>query len=109
MATRRYIQGKAYTHFTDLVLRGTLGNFLFNSIDDSRICERAEITELIALTGDNLAHDTAHDLSGSGLGEVWNDEDLLWSGEGPDDLPDLEDELLNKGSLIFGVIGESAR
>jgi len=61
---------------------------------------------LIALSGGDLAYDTAHDLSGSGLGEVWNNEDLLWSSEGPDDLPDLEDELLGKGSLIVRVIGK---
>lgn len=47
----------------DSVLRGTLGNFRLDSIDDPRLCERAEITKLITLTSNDLAHDTAHDLN----------------------------------------------
>lgn len=38
-------------------------NFRLDSIDDARVHERAKITELIALTSNNLAHDTAHDLN----------------------------------------------
>jgi hypothetical protein len=70
-----------------------------DGINDTRIGQGAEVTQLVALSGRDLAHDTTHDLARSGLGEVWNDDDLLRSGEGSDDLPDLEDELLDKGSL----------
>ena len=54
-------------------------------------------------------HDTAHDLTRPGLRKIGNDDDLLWCGERSDDLPDLKDELLSKGSFIIGAVGEFAR
>ena len=54
-------------------------------------------------------HDTVHDLTRSGLGKIRNDDDLLRSGEWSNDLPDLKDEFLSKGSFIIGVVGEFVR
>ena len=54
-------------------------------------------------------HDTAHDLTRLGLGKIGNDDDLPWCGEWSNDLPDLKDELLSKGSFIIGAVGEFAR
>ena len=54
-------------------------------------------------------HDTVHDLTRPGLRKIRNDDDLLWHGERSDDLPDLKDELLSKGSFIIGAVGEFAR
>ena len=49
-------------HFVVSVLRGALGYFLFDSVNDSRIRERAKITKLITLSSNDLAHNTTHDL-----------------------------------------------
>lgn len=82
------------------------GNLGLDGIDNARISQGAKISQLIALSGRYLAHNATHDLARSGLGEVWNNDDLLWSSEGSDDLPDLEDEFLGKGSFIVGVVGK---
>ena len=85
------------------------GDPSLDGVDDTGISQGAEITQLVALPGRDLTHDTAHDLARPGLGEVGNDVDLLRGGERTDDLPDLEDELLREGSLIVGVISEFTR
>ena len=54
-------------------------------------------------------HDMAHDLTRLGLGKIGNDDDLPWCGEWSNDLSDLKDELLSKGSFIIGVVGEFTR
>ena len=54
---------ETYIHF-DLVLRSTLGNFLLDSIDNPRVREGAEVAKLITFTGNDLTHDTTHDLKG---------------------------------------------
>lgn len=53
------------TYTLDSVLRAALGDFLLDNINDPRLRERAEITKLITLTGNDLTHDTAHDLKGA--------------------------------------------
>jgi hypothetical protein len=88
---------------------GRGGNLSLDGIDDAGISQGAEVAQLVALSCGNLAHDTAHDLTRSGLGKVGNDDDLLWRGEWPDDLPDLKNELLSEGTLVIGVVGEFAR
>ena len=58
------IHRETYIHSTDSVLRGTLGNFLLDSVDDSRLRERTEVTKLITFARNNLTHNTTHDLKG---------------------------------------------
>jgi hypothetical protein len=55
---------ETYIHFVDSVLRGTLGNFLLDSINDPRLRERTKVTKLITFAVNNLTHNTAHDLNG---------------------------------------------
>lgn len=66
-------------------------DLFLDSINDAGVSQSTKVTQLITLSRRDLAHNTAHDLTGSCLGEVWNDYDLLWGREGPDDLPDLKD------------------
>jgi len=85
------------------------GNLGLDGIDNARIGQGAEIAQLIALSGSDLAHDASHDLARPGLGEIRNEDDLPWSSEGSDYLPDLEDELLGKGGFIVVVVGKFTR
>jgi hypothetical protein len=90
-----------------LVKRLNRGSDLsLNRFDDARVGQGAEITQLVTLSGRDLAQDAAHNLTGSSLGEVGNEDDFLWGGEWPDDLPDLKDELLDEGSFIVRIVGE---
>lgn len=45
-------------------------------------------------------------LSGAGLGKVSDENDTLRRREGTDRLADLEDELLEEGGLVRGVVLE---
>ena len=54
-------------------------------------------------------HDAARDPTRLGLRKIRNDDDLPWCGKWSNDLPDLKDEFLSKGSFIIGVVGELAR
>ena len=87
-----------------LLRSGVLG---LDSVNDTRIGQGTEVAQLITFFRRDLAQNTAHDLAGSGLGEVGNDYDFLWSCERPDDLPDLKDELLCKFRFI--IAGEFTR
>jgi len=59
-------QHEKYKRFTSLVLLGTLGNFLLDSVDNPRLRERTEVTKLVTFTSNNLTHNTTHDLGGGG-------------------------------------------
>ena len=43
-------------------LSNSSGNLLLDMVDNTRVCDGAEITKLVPFTSHNLAHDTAHDL-----------------------------------------------
>ena len=90
------------------VLSNRSCNLFLDSLDNTWIGQGAKVTQLIAFSARDLAHDAAHDLTRSGLGEVWDDNGFLRSGKRPDDLPDLKGELFRQGTLIVGIVGEFA-
>lgn len=81
-------------------------DFRLDSVNDAGVGQGAEVTQLIALSRRDLAHNTAHDLTRPSFWEIGNDYDFPWGCERPDDLPDLKDELLSETSFIVGVVGE---
>ena len=86
--------------------RSALRDLGLDDLDDGGLGERAEVAELVALAGDDLAHDAAHDLARARLGQVGHDEDLLRRREGPDDLAHLQHELLDEVGFVGGVVLE---
>ncbi len=64
---------------------------------EREITHSSDITELILLTSENLAQNTAHDLAATGLGQIRNDVDSLGGREGTDALAHLQDEFLAEG------------
>jgi hypothetical protein len=79
-----------------------------DDVDYTRLRQRRQVAELVALARDDLAHDAPHDLTRARLGQVRDDVDLLGRRERPDDLAHLEDELLDQAGLICGVVLELA-
>ena len=77
-----------------------------DDIDDGRLSERRQVTELITLAGDDLAHDATHDLARTSLRHIRDDVDLLRGGEGTDDLSDLQRELLDQSSFVVRIVFE---
>lgn len=80
-------------------LRGS--NLSLDDLDNRGFGERRQITELVTLASDDLAHDTTHDLARASLGQVGDDVDLLGRGKGTDDLANLADERLDETSLAI--------
>ena len=70
-------------------------NLLLDDIHDSRLSDRRQVTKLIALACNDLAHDATHDLARTSLRHIRDDVDLLGGSEGTDDLSDLQRELLD--------------
>lgn len=77
-----------------------------DDFDDGRVFHGAEVTKLITLTGNDLPHDTTHDLSGASLGQIADEVDLLGSSEGTNDFADLQSELLEETRFVVGVVLE---
>jgi hypothetical protein len=63
-------------------------------LDDAGVGESGDVSQRVLLASKNLPQDSAHDLAGPGLGQVGDDDDRLWRGEGADALADLEDQIL---------------
>ncbi len=91
-------------------LQGHLGaqssNLGLDDIDDSWLSERRQVTELVTLARDDLAHDTTHDLARASLGQIRDDVDLLGCGEGTDDLADLLNKRLDEAGFVGRVVLE---
>lgn len=101
-----------------------------DDFNDGGVFHGAEVTKLITLAGNDLPHDTTHDLlwkgnqsqdrgkynttfwldcpylSGAGLGQVADEINLLGSSEGTNDFADLKGELLEEARLVVGVVLE---
>ncbi len=85
-----------------------LGNSSLDLVYDCGLGERAQITQLITLARNDLAHDTAHNLARARLRKVVHDVDLLGRREGANDFADLERELLVQTGLVVRVVLEFA-
>ena len=73
-----------------------------------RQCEthRAGIAQAVLLAAQHLPQDPPHDLAAARLGQVRDDVDGLWAGEGADALADLHDHLLLGGVGVGGGVLE---
>lgn len=117
---------ETYVHFIDSVLRGTLSNFLLDSIDNPRLRERTEVTKLITFAGNNLTHNTTHDLKGvlnspisswdetaylarACLGKITNEDYFFRCGKGSDHFANLKNKFFQEGGLIVWIICEFPR
>ena len=65
-----------------------------------RIRQRRGVTQAVFLAAQDLAQNTAHDLTTAGLGEIFNDEDGLGGSKWSNRLADLHDEILLTCSLV---------
>jgi hypothetical protein len=99
--SRRRRCGRRYT-------LAALGNSSLDLVYNCGLGERAQITQLITLARNDLAHDTAHNLARARLGKVVHDVDLLGRREGANDFADLEHELLVQTGLVVRVVLEFA-
>ena len=72
-------------------------------IHHTRITQRARVAQTVLLAAQDLPQDAAHDLAGSRLGQIRHHEDGFGGGEGPDTLPDLQDQVL------LGLVAASGR
>jgi hypothetical protein len=66
-----------------------------------RVSKSGSVAEFMMLTVDNLSENTSHDLARASLGVVTDKVDTLGSGEGSDDLANLQSQLLFK---TFGFL-----
>jgi hypothetical protein len=62
----------------------------------------SDVTKLVFLTSQNLAQDTAHDLTRAGLGKIRNDVNGFGCSEWADALPYLHDQVLAKS--VVGLV-----
>jgi len=70
--------------------------------DNGRIRQRRGITKAVLLAAEDLAQNTAHDLTTTGLGKVVDNEDGLGGGEGSNGLTNLHDKVL--ADLLVGLV-----
>lgn len=77
-----------------------------NSVNDfahnGRIRQRRGVTKAVLLAAQDLAQNTAHNLTTASLGEVVHNEDSLGSGEWSNRLTDLHDKVL--ADLLAGLV-----
>lgn len=83
-----------------------LRHLRLDRLDDTWLRKRTEVPELVSLSSDDLAHDTAHDLARASLGQVADDVHFLGGGEGADDFADLKGELFRQSGFVGGVVFE---
>ena len=87
-------------------LRAQGSDLLLDDVHDSRLSERRQVAELVALACDDLAHDATHDLARASLGQIGYNINLLRRREGTDNLANLEDEFLGEGGFVSGLVLE---
>jgi hypothetical protein len=98
------LNGKKEKIDASACLRGS--DNLNDVVNDAWVLESRGISKLVLLARKNLAKNSSHNLAGSSLWKVFNDEDSLWSSKWTNLLADLENELLASLWRVLGNILE---
>lgn len=75
----------------------------FGEMAETYCCD---VAQLILLAGQDLAHDTTHNLARSCLGQVWNNKYCLWRCEWSNRLAHLQNQVLLDLFVGFSAVLE---